>query len=179
MKRLAWLLRWRSPHIALWLGLALAAGSQAFTWIAVRPLEQRVASIQLERSAKPHADLVRIDVELERDSSPRAQLASFYGHFARGGAITDQLGKLYAVAKANGLEMQRADYRMGSSASARLERYQVVVPMQGNYAAIRAFVTAALRELPTMSLDNVQFQRKAIGDNVVEGQITVSFHLAR
>jgi hypothetical protein len=177
MNRLAWLLRWRSPQLALWLGLALVAASQVYAWLAVHPLERRIAAVQLERDKRPQAELQRIDEAL--DSSPRIQLASFYGHFAKGGPLTEQLGRLYGVAKANGLEMQRADYRMIAASDRKLDRYQLVVPMQGSYEAIRSFVTAALRELPTMSLDNVQFQRKAIADKAVDAQITVSFHLAR
>jgi hypothetical protein len=179
VKRLAWLLRRRAAQLALWLGLALVAASQAFTWLGVKPLEQRLESLEHARDSKPKAELVRIEEELARQSSPRVQLATFYGYFARGDNITDLLGKLYGIAKANGLEMQRAEYRMSAVANRKLDRYQVIIPMQGSYSSIRIFIGAALRELPTMSLDHVQFQRKAVGDNVVDGEISFSFHLAR
>ena len=177
MNRLVWLLRARGAELALWVGLALAVASQAYLWLAVEPLQQRIEALQRERNSKPQAELVRIDHALE--TSPRQQLASFYGFFARGKNVTEQLAKLYDVAKANGLEMQRADYRMTSVSGAKLDRYQIVVPMQGSYSTIRAFVSAALRELPTMSVDQVQFQRKAIGDNTVDGQISFSFHVPK
>ena len=179
MRRVLWLLRWRTGEIALAAGLLLLAGAAAFTFFAVRPLEQRLAALERARHAQPQAELARIDEELAHEKSPKVQLAAFYGYFRRGGSITEQLGKLYELAKANGLEMQRAEYRMVSGPQRKLDRYQVVVPMQGSYATIRAFTTAALRDLPTMSVDHVQFQRKAIGEKAVEGQITFSFHLAR
>jgi uncharacterized small protein (DUF1192 family) len=179
VNRATWLVRWRAPQLALWIGLALVAASQAFTGVAVRPLEERIALLERDRATRPQTEIQRIDAELERQTSPRQQLASFYGFFTRGQNITEQLAKLYDIAKANGLEMQRAEYRMSSVANRKLDRYQVIVPLQGSYSAIRVFVAAALRELPTMSLDHVQFQRKAVGESTVDGQITFSFHLAR
>jgi hypothetical protein len=179
MNRVVWLLRARGSQLALWTGIALCVASQAYLWLAVQPLQERIESLQRERNAKPQAELVRIDHELERQTSPHQQLASFYGFFAGGRNVTEQLAKLYEIAKANGLEMQRAEYRMTSVSGSKLDRYQVVVPMQGSYSTIRAFVSSALRDLPTMSVDQVQFQRKAIGDSVVDGQISVSFHVPR
>ena len=179
MNRLVWLLRARGANVALCAGLALAGGSQAYDRYGVEPLRARIATLERERAAKPQAELVRINHELAREESPHQQLEKFYGFFARGENITEQLAKLYEIAKANGLEMQRAEYRMTSVASTKLDRYQVVLPMQGSYSTIRAFVASALRELPTLSVDQVQFQRKAIGDNAVEGEISVSFHLPK
>jgi hypothetical protein len=179
MNRLVWLLRWRGAELALCAGLALAAAALAFTWASVKPLERRLDALQRARAAQPQTDLVRVEDEMARQSSPRQQLASFYGYFSRGGSITDSLAKLYDVAKANGLEMPRAEYRMSSAANAKLARYQVVVPLQGTYSTIRTFMMSALRELPTMSIDHVQFQRKAVGDPAVDAQLTFSFHIAR
>jgi hypothetical protein len=179
VKRLLWLLRWRTSRVVLCAGLALLVAAQAFTWTAVKPLEKRLEALERARSVEPKAQLARMDDELARQSSPRHQLASFYGYFARTDNVTEQLSKLYDIAKANGLEMQRAEYRMSSVANRKLKRYQVVIPIQGSYRSMRAFIASALRELPTMSLDHVQFQRKAVGENTVDGQVSFSFHLAR
>ena len=179
MNRIVWILRSRASLAALWMGVALAAASQVYAWLAISPLEQRLAAIEVERASRPQAQAARVEDEVARQNSPTVQLASFYGFFAREETITDQLAKLYDIAKANGLEMQRAEYRMLGATNRKLDRYQVVVPMQGSYSTIRVFITAALRELPTMSLDHVQFQRKAVGDTAVDGQLTFSFHRAK
>lgn len=179
MRRLGWLLRWRASQIALSLGLVLLAATVAFSWLNLRPLEQHLATLKHAQSLQPQARLTRIEREMSREQSPRHQLAGFYRHFEESGSITELLGKLYNVAKASGIEMQRADYRMLNVAHRKLARYQVIVPVQGDYRTMRVFISTALRELPTMSLDHVQFQRKAIGDRIVEAQLTFSFHLPR
>jgi len=86
---------------------------------------------------------------------------------------------VHAIARTLGLEITRADYRMVSQPERKLDRYQMIVPINGNYQAIRAFITAVLRELPTMSLDQVQFQRKEVGDAAVDTQISFSFYLIK
>jgi hypothetical protein len=179
MKRLAWLLWWRASQLALSLGLVVLAAALAFSWLTLRPLEQHLAALTHAQSLQPQVRLSRMEREMARPDGPRHQLAGFYRHFEAGGSITDLLAKLYDVAKASGIEMQRADYRMLNVAHRKLNRYQIIVPVQGDYRTMRVFIASALRELPTMSLDHVQFQRKAIGDRVVDAQVTFSFHLPR
>lgn len=179
MRRLVWLLRWRASQLAFSLGLVLVTAALAFTWLTVRPLEQHLQALERARALEPQVELARMEDEMARRNNPRYQLASFYRHFAASGSIADVLAKLYGVAKANGIEMQRAEYRMLNVSNRQLNRLQVIVPVQGDYRTMRVFIARALRELPTMSLDHVQFQRKAIGDSVVDAQLTFSFHLAR
>lgn len=179
MNRLIWWLRRRAPQLALWAGLVLVAVAQAFNWFGVRPLEQRLEVLEQARNVKREGQLARVEDDLARQSSPRSRLASFYGYFARGDTLTDLLAKLYGVSKASGVEMQRAEYRLNSRPERMLDSYQVIVPVRGSYQTIREFIVRALRELPTMSLDQMQFQRKAVGDSAVDAQISFTFHLPK
>lgn len=179
MNRVIWLLRRRGAQLALWAGIALIGGSLAFNWLGVKPLEERVAALESARSLKREGQHGRLEDELSRPGSPGVQLANFYEYFSRDDSLTDLLAKLHAVAAASELEMKRAEYRMSSLRDRKLDRYQVIVPIRGSYRTIRIFVAGALRELPTMSLDQVQFQRKEIGDDVVDAQISFTFHLSK
>jgi hypothetical protein len=51
--------------------------------------------------------------------------------------------------------------------------------VQGSYPSIRAFVSTVLRELPTVSLEQIQFQRKDVADGTVDTQISFVFHLSK
>lgn len=179
MKRLVWLLRWRARELALWTGLLLVAAALAFNWLAVRPLEQRIAALEREQGTQREGRLASMDHELARESSPRMRLASFYAYFARGDKLPDLLAKLHAIAEASGVQMQRAEYRMLSQSERQLDRYQINMPIHGSYRNVRVFIAGALRELPTLSMDQVQFQRQGVGDNAVDAQISFSFHLAK
>lgn len=177
MKRIAWLLRRHAPTLALWGGIGLAAAALLVNTLAIKPLEEQQQA--LERAQEQRRNSQQARLQGQRSSGPQQQLAAFYAHFEQGGSLTTMLARLHAVAKASGLEMARGEYRMSSSAERKLDRYQVTLPISGSYKTIRVFVSRALRELPTLSLDLVQFQRRSIADGVVEAQVTFTFHLPK
>ena len=179
MKRVLWLLRRHGSAIALWAGLALIVASLALQWFGIAPLEARVEALERARSGQREGQLARAESALAQPGGARMQLAGFYGYFERGERLTDLLAKLHVVGKGSGIELARAEYRMHSTPERKLDRYQVILPIRGSYQAIRVFVATALRELPTVSLDQVQFQRKEVGDPTVDAQVSFSFHLAR
>ena len=178
VSRLGWIARRRAGTWAMWGGVALVLASLALQWLVIAPLEQRIGALESARSGRD-ARLASAGQTLERSGGARAQLAGFYGHFERSDGLTDLLAKLHVAGKQAGLEVRRAEYRMSSPPDRRLDRYQIVMPIRGSYPAIRAFIANALRELPTLSLDQVQFQRKEVGDPIVDAQLSFSIHLAR
>lgn len=179
MKRLMWLLRRRSALFALSTGVALIVASLALQALVVKPLEQHVEALQVERNGPRDAMLERLGDDLARQDSPQAQLSSFHGYFARDEGLTHRLARVHAIARSLGLEIKRAEYRLNSQPERKLDRYQMVVPIQGSYLMVRAFITAALAALPTLSLEQVQFQRQNVGDDAVDAQISFTFYLAK
>ncbi len=179
MKRLLWLLRRRGSAIALGLGLALCAAALALHGLAVQPLQERIEALQAQRNAPRDGALERLGDALAADAEPQAQLASFHAFFAREDSLTDRLAQVHAAARGLGLEMKRADYRLNSRADHRLDRYQMIVPIQGHYTTIRSFVTTVLREQPTLALEQIVFQRKGIGESAVDAQVSFTFYLSK
>lgn len=179
MSRLLWLVRHHSRDWGGWVALAVLLGAAGFYFAAVEPLEQRVAALERQRASQREGQLRQIGAELARKVSPRDQLTNFYKYFGQGDSLTDQLARLNAVAVANGIELRRAEYRMSAQPDHKLDRYQIIIPLQAPYATIRRFASRALAELPTMSLNQVQIQRKAIGDNAVDAQITFTLYLIK
>jgi hypothetical protein len=179
VNRLRWLLGRRGGELALWLGGLLLAVALALQAFVVGPLEQRVDALLVDRKGPRAGALDRLGDELARSESPGAQLASFYEHFARGERLADRLARVYAIAHSLNVEMTHADYRLTSQPDRKIDRYQMILPVHGSYPTVRAFITASLRAMPMMSLDQVQFERKNVGDGAVDAQITFTFHLAR
>lgn len=175
MKRALWWLRRHAVVLALWGGLLLIGLATSMQWLVIRPLEQQLAADEQADARQGR----RPALALDPGNDPRTQLATFYATFERADKLTGSLGKLHALGRAKGLELKRAEYRLSSPTEGRLDRYQVVMPLRGSYKALRAFIAAALRELPTMTLDQVQFQRQEVGEAMVDAQLTLTFHLAR
>lgn len=179
MNRLTWLLQRRSTQLALWTGVALISVSLALHGLVVKRLEQRVEALQVKRDGPRDAMLERLGDDLARQDSPHAQLTSFYGYFARDEGLTHRLARVHAIARSLGLEIKRAEYRLNSQPERKLDRYQMIVPIEGSYLMVRAFVTAVLAALPTLSLEQVQFQRRDVADGAVDAQISFTFYLAK
>lgn len=177
MNRLLWWLRRHGQPYALAAGLALIAAALAAQWLAVGPLGRQIETAQAQREQRD-ATLERMSDALLRQDAPQARLDQFYGHFAtRGAPLAHGLERVHAIAAAHQLEMKRAEYRLSHPPGQKLDRYRMVVPIQGDYTTLRAFVSAVLHELPTLSLDQIQLQRQDIADGRLDAQITFTFYL--
>ena len=178
MARLAWWLRRHGGTGALLGGTALALAALALQAFGTRAIEARLDALERAGGA-PTTRPARPDAVEAGAGGPRMQLARFYRHFEREEPLTDHLATLYALARKTGLALDSAEYRWQRGGDRKFDRYRVVLPLQGSYRSVRVFVAAALREIPTMSVDQVQFRRQDIGDETVEAQISLTFHLAR
>ena len=174
MNRAAWLLRRHASTIALGAGLALALFALAVQQLVLPPLAAQLQALRSDAEREAPARQA-----LERPDGARAQLAAFYRHFDRGLGLADHLGTLHGAALQAGIAFNRADYRLATAPDRRLDRYQIVLPVRGSYPAIRSFIALTLHDLPTVSLDQVQLQRREVGETEVDAQLVFTLHLAR
>lgn len=174
-KALAWL---RDEIGALALGALTLMGAAGLAHVlVVKPLEGRAAA--LERALAdagrraPAEGVMRVALD-----TPAAKMAAFYRHFDRPEDRIEWLAKLYGYARAAGLELRSAEYRLDEPRR-RLVRYQVSLPVTGTYAQVRAFVESALAGIPVLSLDQVSFRRKSASDTSIEAEVVLTLHLAQ
>jgi hypothetical protein len=156
-------------------GLALLGAAFAFLALVLQPLEEHGARLErrLERLAPPPPRGV-----LRTGAAPAAQLAAFYGFLERGREPPDWLARLHALARAAGLALPAAEYRLHATGTP-LDRYEIVLPVSGTYAELRAFLEAALGEIPVLSLDGVSFTRERAEQARVRAELRLTLHLVR
>ena len=145
--------------------LALLAAAVAFFAVAVQPLEQKDRALR--------ATLERRDGEGEERGPD--QLAAFYRFLERKEETTDWLAKLHGIARATGVDLRSATYRT-QDAGARLERYEIVVPVRGSYGQVRDFLRRTLAEVPVLSLDQVSLKRASRNDAELQAELRMSIH---
>ena len=156
---------------------ALLAAAALFFVLVLKPLETR--NEQLERQiARVARQGGPSDPGLIRTSTPGAKLAAFYAFLRSEEKTTDRLATIYAIGKAAGVEFRSADYRMHKS-SGRIERYEIALPVTGNYRQIRTFLEKVLIEIPVLSLDQVNFRRDSTEDASVQAEIRLTLHLVK
>jgi hypothetical protein len=179
MKRAFWLLRRHAPTWAPLLAALLLTITGGF-WLAVsQPLQAEVEALEQRQLTQRAGKLRRADVDRERKSTPEERLSRYYKFFADSDSLTDQLAQIHGVAQASGLELKSAEYRLVSQPEQKLERYQIILPVQGPYTSIREFMARVLAKIPTLALSQVQFQRKLISEMAGEAQITFTLYLVK
>lgn len=177
MKRVLFALRARGRTLATLTGLALLGFGTTAHWLVVEPLAHEVAALeQLPRSRDELRQ--RVDASLQRASTPQARLAAFRRHFDGDQTLAQRLARLHELAGKHGLELRRGDYRLSARGDDGLARYRMEVPIEGRYPNIRAYALEALHDMPTMSLEQLQVQRRSIADAQVEAVLVFNLFIA-
>ena len=86
------------------------------------------------------------------------------------------LGVLLQQADAAKLTLDTAKYESSTAKAGAITRYKVSFPVSGPYPQIRQFVDSTLIALPTVSINELSLERKAIGDQNVEARIRLTFY---
>lgn len=170
MKRVAWFLDHVGARALGGLAVVLL-GVAATLHVAVLPAQQaRLDRLQAEAA-------VAAPVAAGPAQDAGRQLQDFYRHFGNGDTLPDHLARLYQIARTSGLSLRQAEYRLVRERDSHLKRYQIVLPIQGTYPAVRLFVSATLEALPNAALDQVSFERRRIDDRNVDAQVRLTLYL--
>ncbi len=134
--------------------LALAAAAPAL-WLpgAQRLAELEAGNARLARQAATRTTSTRAPV------STADQLAGFEGGFAPPQALSQSYAKLWNLAQRHGLQLRQADFKLTDTAQEALARYAIVLPLNAEYAPLRAFVSEALRDDPALALEEMSLRR--------------------
>jgi hypothetical protein len=164
---------WANVVICLAGGVAL---SLAAWWLphardGLIQRQQALRAAQQELNSPPKTDI-------NDGISPNAQrLDAFYRGLGERRYAEQQVKTLFAVAAKNNLMLTQADYRSAYDKAGHFHTYQIVLPVKGSYAAIRAFCEQVLLAIPFASLDQVNFKRDAIASNTIEAQLHLTLYL--
>ena len=107
------------------------------------------------------------------------QLAAFYRIFPSEHDATDWIGKIAAIAQRDGLALQQAEYKAERDKTGKLTRFQMSLPLKGEYQTIRRFLSDLRAEIPIVSLEQVQFERQKVGDPLVDAKVRLVIFLGK
>jgi len=178
LKTIVWRLRRINSQIGFpgLAGLGLLTFCTIFFFITLVPASKEVLSLQNETdSVRPHA---RHAAELN-SQQPAGQLDAFYKTFPAMKGAPDALERLYQAATAQGVTLEQGEYNYVRNESDKLVRYEMTLPVKGDYLHIRKFLSQLLITVPLLSLDSVDFQRQKISDTIIEAQIKMTLYLIK
>lgn len=133
--------------------------------------EQARLSAELASAALPAASPAAPD--------PSRQASRILTTLPRQTEATGALERVFAAADSEGLSVGQGEYILAVDASGALVRYQIRVPLRGSYPQIRRFVGRALEALPTLGLEQIEFQRQSISERELEATVGLTLFLAR
>jgi Tfp pilus assembly protein PilO len=156
---------------------ALLATLGAFYFSAIRPAEARLEAAR-ESTASLYERIRQAGPSLKDSRRPPAeQLVEFYRLLPREQDLPERLEKIFAAAQAQGLSLDQGEYKTVREPGSRMMHYQITLPLKGAYPQVRKFLAELPREVPTVALKHIQFERQKVADPVVEAQIKLVLFL--
>ena len=178
-----WLrVRWQTERLgpAGKLGFGLLVFSAVFFLVAVLPRQEESKALMAEAGALE----ARIRMEPSAGSgSPRRRLQgdqalpAFYAFFPKLDSSPFWIGELVRIAGERGVEISGTEYRMVREKDLKLARYEMMVPVRGNYSQLRGFIADALHTVPAMALVDVVIRREGVHAELLEANIKFNLYL--
>jgi hypothetical protein len=152
--------------------LLLFAAAAAFMTLVLQPLKEE------NRVLESRALSVR-DAAPGQGGNAAEKVGAVYEYLNKPEATTDWLAKLYAIGAATGVELQSASYKTQATPGTRLERYEIVLPLNGSYTQMRDFLKRSLAEIPVLSLDQISLKRENRREGTVQAELHLTLHMVK
>jgi hypothetical protein len=166
------LIRLRWPGIG---GLALLLFAGGVAGLAIHSGRQRLHALDEEVSSLA----ARVGQRGTASAAPgsRGQLSNFYAFFPLAENVPELLGRIHRAATDNQLLLKKGEYKLDHEAEFRLARYQVTLPVSGDYARVRGFVNDVLQAVPSAALDELALKRESAEQPELEARVRFSLFL--
>ena len=151
-------------------GLALLTAALLTQVFAVGPANETIAAQQTRLDELRRTALARTALPVVQTAEPLLLLPP-------AGIASQQIGELERLAKAHDLELPRGQYSVAPVVGASLARWQLVLPVEGPYPALHAFLAAALERMPNLALDELKLKRERIEATELQAELRLSLYL--
>jgi len=166
------LIRLRWPGLG---GLALLLFATGAAGIVIQSGRERVQALDAEV-----ANLVsRLGQRGSLSAAPsgRGQLSNFYAFFPLIENVPELLGRIHRAALHNQLLLKKGEYKLSREADFRLTRYEITLPVSGDYSSVRGFVNEVLQAVPSAALDELTLKRESADQPELEARVRFSVFL--
>lgn len=172
-------LRWlqRAPALLGRSGIAAVAlliGCVAFYFSTLQQAQEKLSAVR--NSVLQQQSLARQDPQSELQASDE-QIVQFYRAFPQDRELPQCMEKIFAAAQRSGIELAQGEYKVNRDGHGGLVLFQMAFPVNADYPQIRKYLIALKADIPTLSLQQVQFKRQKVGDARVEANIRMVLYL--
>ncbi|HEY8102474.1 MAG TPA: hypothetical protein VIF82_17170 [Burkholderiaceae bacterium] len=158
--------------------MLIVFGIAAWLWgIPYLRMQTNAPMHALEQAQKSLASTNSHSVEAAH-SLPEERLAAFYDVLGDQRYVEQQVKTLFAVAAKSGLILNQGEYKSSLEKGSHSTTYQMILPVKGQYQAIRKFCEQTLLAIPFASLDEISFKRDEITNNTLEAKLHFTLYLS-
>ena len=132
------------------------------------------------------ARLKQVERELKQPVKPapppkiapiEQNLRAFYDTLGEQKYVEQQLKTVFGIAQKQGLVLTQGEYKASFERNGQFYKYQILLPVKGQYSAIRQFCQQVLLAIPFASLDELNFKRDHISNRVLETKLRFTLYL--
>lgn len=170
------LLRARASHLLARLGpLGSAAAALVLAALAVFALHRLVLAPELARAQAEAAQRAALAARpAPVPPAPAPALVALLPPPASAPAFAMALQR---EAERQGVRIERTEYRRVADADAALVRWQIVLPAQGRYGALKRWLGSVLARHPASAIDELTFSAAPEAGAALQARVVLSLYL--
>jgi Tfp pilus assembly protein PilO len=154
-------------------GLAILLGCSLFYVFMALPLNAQINTTQQQLESLQSSEMKLVNTQETPVNDMSQDIAAIKQMLPQANTLHDWLGLIDKLASKQGLRLNRGDYKFtqikqGNVAGNQyVSRYEIVLPVTGQYVQIRQFIANVLFSQPALALSSVKIQREnALAVNV-------------
>lgn len=167
--------RWQLRRMASELGVpgTIGAGLIAFAIMyalsALPPLDEELDALR-QAAEQP------ISADRTAESRHDATLMALPQTFPARSDLLVWLDRLHEAAESDQLRIDLCEYKLVAETTS-FQTYELTFPVRADYAKLRGFLSQALADNPSLSLDQISFRRQKISDSELSADIRMTQYL--
>lgn len=184
---LGWLLRRFAKAAGLWgmLSIVIAVAVVITLSTKMADMQQQISALETNIASKqqmPPPETITIEAPVAQQATSQT-LSEFYQTFPTALSIPDTLSQLNALAAEQQLLLNSGDYKLNKIAAKNntggkvLTQYEMVLPVEGSYSRVRAFMASILSSLPSVAIADIQIERESTLSPSVEARLVLIFYV--
>lgn len=165
--------QWHRQGPAAGLGLLLLVVAVAAQLLLVQPLQQRAVQLQDETDTL-RRQLAR---QPQQAADPVVRGEALLAGLPAADEALQAVALVHRSAASHGVVLSHGEYRVLREGGARWLRYQVSLPAQAPYPALRAWVAEVMNTVPNASLDELGLQREDVAQPMLDARLRFTLYL--
>lgn len=157
------------------LGLGLIVLSIVLFLAAIWPQYDMLDQVQEKAMLLQQQSKTDATQPIQLDDSQSVQV--FYDSFPNVDSSPYWIKEIDTLAKKRGVELHGSDYRLINDKGTKLARYEMILPVRGNYPQIRAFIADMLITIPAVALVDMIIKREDIKSGRLEVRLSLNLYL--